>query len=83
MRKHWTEVVKAENVRLQVELRELRMLPMLEEFAERVAQNIMVQLAVTPYDQWPDHARRAFEHESRKSPTIAREYRSRLKAIGQ
>jgi hypothetical protein len=79
MRKHWTEAVKAENERLKAELAEARMAPMLREFSRAVSEGIMLQLVNMPYDEWPDLAKRAFEHERQRTPTPAFFWKSRLR----
>jgi hypothetical protein len=79
MRKHWTEAVKAENEALRKQLQELRQEPMLRTFARAVADSIMVQLVNKPYNQWPDEAKRAFEHEAERTPVPAHFYKLRLR----
>lgn len=50
------------------------------EFAEHLSQAVGTFLACTPYAQWPQFCRAAFEHSRIRAPNAAELYRNRLPA---
>jgi len=63
---------------LEQQLAELRDQALVEAFANRVAVNIMLVLASTPFQLWPKSAKVAYYREAEKTPMVAKLYRSRL-----
>lgn len=71
---HWTKAIVDENNRLKIQIQSLKSKPMLDAFATSLGDSIMIQLALIPYRDWPSVAKTAFNHESRKVPTLAQMY---------
>ncbi len=61
--------------------KELKRQKFIEQFAERIGHTLMVILANKSFDEWPQEAKKAFEHENRKTPTSAQMYMSRHSQI--
>lgn len=60
------------------ELTEIRDAERAREFSIELLSLIGIQLAIIPFDSWPDAAKTAFEYARRSLPVQAEVYRSRL-----
>jgi hypothetical protein len=52
--------------------------PMLRDFAKDLGEVMLVKLANTPYDLWPEFAKNAFQWVRPKAPTAAYLYLNNL-----
>lgn len=78
MKKHWTEALKKENEELKKKISDLQFQPHLVRFASEVGNNIMLMLANTSFDKWPELAKIAYRHAQEHQETTAYLYKQRL-----
>lgn len=60
------------------QLDDIRLMAILAPFTKDLCNSIGLILANTPYSQWPQVARVAFDYAARQTPTTAGIYKSRL-----
>lgn len=63
---------------LEREVQSLRDAKIIKMFADNLLQSIGVILINKPYDNWPEEAKYAFEHERERAPVAAELYAARL-----
>lgn len=73
----WTQK-NEEIARLRAQIDQMREQPYVADFARRVGESIMLQLALKPFAQWPQEAKNAFNHERDQTEVSAELYRRRL-----